>query len=60
MKATKTKVQMSLDQHTLELLDFIVEHVPDVESRSAAIRWAAREGAKTLKARGHDARKDKP
>jgi metal-responsive CopG/Arc/MetJ family transcriptional regulator len=55
MQAAKTKVQVSLDQSTLDLLDFIVEHVPDVESRSAAIRWAARHGAEGLSREGQGA-----
>ncbi len=54
------KVQFSLDQRTLDLLDFIVQHVPDVESRSAAIRWAARTGAETIKTHEKDTKKTKP
>ncbi len=44
----KIKIQVSLDQSTMDLLDSIVQRVPDVESRSAAIRWAARIGVDNL------------
>jgi hypothetical protein len=37
-----------MDQSTLDLLDWIVENNPDLQSRSAAIRWCARLGAKAL------------
>ena len=40
-KKESTRVQVYLDPITLDLLDYIQEHVPEVESRSAAIRWAA-------------------
>lgn len=60
MKTAKLKVQFTVDKSTLELLDFIVQHVPDVESRSAAIRWAARTGVENLKTHEKDIQKAKP
>ena len=55
--ANKAKIQISLDQATLDCLDYIEKHVPEVESRSAAIRWAVRTGV--WKLRTYDAETSK-
>ncbi len=42
------RVQVTLDGETLEFLDRLIDDVPDLGSRSAAIRYAARTAAHCL------------
>jgi len=51
-KKESTRVQVYLDPITLKRLDAIVKHVPDVESRSGAIRYASRVATERLESVG--------
>ncbi len=48
------RVQMTLDSETLKRLDMIIELCPDLNSRSAAIRWAARIGLGQAEAEAYE------
>ena len=51
-KKESSRVQVYLDPITLKRLDAIVKRVPDVESRSGAIRYASRVATERLESVG--------